>query len=116
MDVTNLKQLLKDGNSEFWSHLAIASSKAGDFGDLFLLSSFRKKAHARGLARPDAGSARFRLAIVGGYSLYPLHELIEHLLEVKGIPCDLHALGGQYGCRRSAIGETASQRAFRLRR
>ena len=89
MDTSELKQLLKDGNPAFWEALAGASREALDFGDLFLLSSLRKKAHARGLAKASAAPERFRLAILGGYSLYPLHDLLEHLLEVQGMPCEL---------------------------
>ena len=89
MDTSELKQLLKDGNPAFWETLAAASREALDFGDLFLLSSLRKKAHARELAKPAATTERFRLAILGGYSLYPLHDLLEHLLEVQGMPCEL---------------------------
>jgi FkbH-like protein len=89
MDTSELKQLLKEGNPAFWESLAAASCEALDFGDLFLLSSLRKKAHARGLIQKKPMPPRFRLAMVGGYSLYPLHELIEHLLEVQEIPCEL---------------------------
>ncbi len=89
MDTSDLKQLLKDGNPAFWETLAVASREALDFGDLFQLSSLRKKAHARGLARASTAPERFRLAILGGYSLYPLHDLLDHLLEVQGMPCEL---------------------------
>lgn len=89
MDTSELKELLKDGNPDFWNALAAASREALDFGDLFLLSSLRKKAHARGLANTSTAPERLRLAILGGYSLYPLHDLLEHLLEVQGMPCDL---------------------------
>ena len=89
MDTSELKQLLKDSNPDFWEALAAASREALDFGDLFLLSSLRKKAHARALDKPSTTPERIRLAILGGYSLYPLHDLLEHLLEVQGSPCEL---------------------------
>jgi predicted enzyme involved in methoxymalonyl-ACP biosynthesis len=54
-----------------------------------LLSSLRKKAHARKLINPNAQVKKIRLAILGGYSLYPLHELIEHLCEVENFPVEL---------------------------
>jgi len=88
MDVSDLKILLKAANPNFWTILADATREALDFGDLFQLSSLRKKAHAMGLLNPAATSERFRLAILGGYSLYPLHDLLDHLLQVAGMPCD----------------------------
>lgn len=89
MDVAPLKQLLLKGDPEFWSQLAALSKAARDFEELFLLSSLRKKAHARQLARPNSPAKALRLAIVGGYSLYPLHELIEHLCEIENHPVEL---------------------------
>jgi FkbH-like protein len=89
MDISQLKTLLINGNSEFWTQLSSCTRSARDFEELFLLSSLRKKAHARKLASPDAGTKKIRLAILGGYSLYPLHELIEHLCEMDGRPVEL---------------------------
>jgi FkbH-like protein len=89
MDVAPLKSLLLKGDREFWSQLKSLTQAARDFEELFLLSSLRKKAHARNLAKPDAPAKKLRLAIVGGYSLYPLHELIEHLCEMENHPVEL---------------------------
>jgi len=84
-----LKALLLSGNPKFWETLKAATAAAPDFGELFLLSSLRKKAHARKLPRAGVVHEKIRLAILGGYSLYPLHELIEHLCEVEGLPLEL---------------------------
>ncbi|HEV2694103.1 MAG TPA: HAD-IIIC family phosphatase, partial [Verrucomicrobiae bacterium] len=84
-----LKTLLLAGDPNFWSVLGRATGEARDFEELFLLSSLRKKAHARKLAPPNSSAEKIRLAIVGGYSLYPLHELIEHLCELAGMPVEL---------------------------
>ncbi len=88
MDYSPLKKLLLDADPEFWPVLKRLTADAKDFEELFLLSSLRKKAHARKLVRPGAIPDAVRLAITGGYSLYPLHELIEHLCEVEGHPCE----------------------------
>ena len=77
MDTSELKKLLLGGDPAFWARLKSATNVARDFEELFLLSSLRKKAHARKLANPVAAAKKLRLAILGGYSLYPLHELIE---------------------------------------
>jgi FkbH-like protein len=100
MDLTPLKKLLADGSSAFWPGLAAATAGAHTFEDLLLLSALRKKAHVRGLA-PLALSPRasgpLRVAIMGGYSLYPFHELLEHLCEaqpVQSLP--LHIWKGDF--------------------
>jgi FkbH-like protein len=89
MDASALKQLLLKGDPAFWARLQSLTRAARDFEELFLLSSLRKKAHARQLAPPQPPKGRLRLAILGGYSLYPLHELIEHLCEVENAPVEL---------------------------
>lgn len=87
MDFSQLKALLLKGDPAFWSQLASLTRQARDFEELFVLSSLRKKAHSRNL--PAHERARLRLAILGGYSLYPLHELIEHIGEVENLPVEL---------------------------
>jgi FkbH-like protein len=89
MEVAPLKNLLLKGDPEFWAQLKSLTQSARDFEELFLLSSLRKKAHARKLLPPKPPKEKLRLAIVGGYSLYPLHELIEHLCEVENFPVEL---------------------------
>src|SRR5215469_5458431 len=87
MDLSKLKTLLRDGDPAFWPSLSLLTRQARDFEELFLLSSLRKKAHDRKLEH--AGPSKLRLAILGGYSLYPLHELIEHLCETENFPVEL---------------------------
>jgi predicted enzyme involved in methoxymalonyl-ACP biosynthesis len=87
MDLNKLKTLLRDGDTAFWPLLAALTRGARDFEELFLLSSLRKKAHDRKLEHKSSG--KIRLAILGGYSLYPLHELIEHLCEMENLPVEL---------------------------
>jgi len=89
MDFAAFKSLLLKGEPEFWPQLKSLTKTAHDFEELFLLSSLRKKAHARKLANPKPPKEKLRLAILGGYSLYPLHELIEHLCEVENLPVEL---------------------------
>jgi len=89
MDFSEIKKLLLANDPEFWARLKTQTHSARDFEELFLLSSLRKKAHARNLPGPNSSAKTLRLAILGGYSLYPLHELIEHLCEVDGLPVEL---------------------------
>lgn len=89
MEFGEIKKLLLANDPEFWAQLKTLTRAARDFEELFLLSSLRKKAHARKLANPITAAKKIRLAILGGYSLYPLHELIEHLCEVENFSVEL---------------------------
>src|SRR5260370_42626102 len=63
--------------------------------DLLLLSSLRKRAAQKGLV---AEQQSLRIAILGGYTLYPLNELIGHFLSAARFPISYHAefLAGDY--------------------
>jgi FkbH-like protein len=87
MDISKLKTLLLNGDPAFWPELALLTRKAKDFEELFPLSSLRKKALARNRNRKSG--EKLRLAILGGYSLYPLHELIEHICDIENVPVEL---------------------------
>jgi FkbH-like protein len=89
MDFNAIKRQLLQGDPEFWVQLKSLTKSARDFEELFLLSSLRKKAHARKLPHPGVVHEKLRLALLGGYSLYPLHELIEHLCELENHPVEL---------------------------
>lgn len=89
MEMTDLKSLLLKADPTFWDLLRLRTGEARDFEELFLLSSLRKKAHARKLLPPGPAPERIRVALLGGYSLYPFHELLEHLCEMGGSPCEL---------------------------
>jgi len=102
-----LKTHLLQGNPEFWELLKTLTLTAGDFEELFLLTSLSKKAHARGLTRPGPVPDKVRLALLGGYSLYPFHELLEHLCEVEGFPCEFWL--GDYDNYISEIMDDASR-------
>ena len=89
MDFSPLKDSLRSGDPAFWTELQSLTRQAMAFDELFLLSSYRKKALARGLVRPASARDSVRLAIVGGCSFYPLHELIQHLCDVSGNPVEI---------------------------
>lgn len=89
MNPAELKRLLLNSDPAFWDLLGRLTDQAKDFQEIFLLSSLRKKAHARGVLHPGIARQKLRLGIIGGCSLYPLHELIEHLCEVRGFSCEV---------------------------
>jgi FkbH-like protein len=88
VNTSTVKDLLLNKDSALWTELASLTSLATGFEELVSLSSLRRKAVARDIKRPGT-SAPLKLAIIGGCSLYPLHELLTHLLETAGISCEL---------------------------
>ena len=84
-----LKALLLNHDSEIWVQLAERSLVSTSFEDLFFLSTLRRKAITRGIPNNGSSQEKLRLALIGACSLYPLHELVEHLLAVSGRPSDL---------------------------
>ena len=97
-----LKQLLAEGNPSFWPELAEQSKTTHSFGELLLFSNLRKRAcrDQRIPCPPESGS-RFRVALVGGSTLYPLSALIEHMLFVSGVPAEMFS--GDYNNFRSEM-------------
>jgi FkbH-like protein len=89
MDFSQLKDLLRRGDPAFWEELRTFSLAKTEFDELFALSAMRKRALAKGFTKPPDPGKPLRFALLGGYSLYPLHELVEHLLEMRGIKCEL---------------------------
>ncbi len=89
MDRAELKNLLVRRDPEFWRGLACLTEEATGLDELLYLASLRKKAVGLGLAQPGTAPDKLRLALLGGCSLYPLHEALTHLLAVAGVPCEL---------------------------
>lgn len=89
MDLANLKNLLANEEAAFWPELAARSLETEQFDELFALSVLRKKARAKGLPPCPTRAEPLRIALLGGYSLYPLCDLVEHLLAMRQIPCQL---------------------------
>lgn len=76
-----LKHLLLSRDETFWKKLAKQSQIAKTFNELIILSSFRKRAVKLGLNGINGtGTRALKIALIGGSTLYPLSELIEHLL------------------------------------
>ncbi len=88
MEIGNIKTLLLQRDPAVWGCLEDYTRTAKYFDELFSLSNWRKKAYSREIARPTPLRKQLKLAIVGGYSLYPFHELLEHLCEMQGTPCE----------------------------
>src|SRR5215467_9955723 len=85
----DLRVLLRNRDNRFWPELRERSRAAAGFDELLLLSRLRKKAETLGALSGCERQEPLRLAIFGGYSLYPLSELIGHLSSVSGFASEL---------------------------
>lgn len=80
-----LKTLLKEKKAEeFFQELKKASKAAAHFEDVLFCSVLRKKAITQYSLNPVASLQPLRIALVGGYTFYPLQELLEHQLFLAG--------------------------------
>ncbi len=77
-----LKELLKAGDPSFAPLLKVKTQEAQQFGELLALNNMRKRAQQTGLW--PASKTKLRLAVVGGSSLRPLADLIEHCTTILG--------------------------------
>jgi FkbH-like protein len=75
-----LKRLLGERDPEFFAALAGATASCGSFSEMVALSTFRKRAAKSGF-QPASNATTLRLAMVGGCSLFPLADLVQHCLE-----------------------------------
>jgi FkbH-like protein len=74
-----LKELARREAPEFFPDLRRQTLQAGSAGEVLLLSSLRRKMARKGFLRRQKP---LRIAMLGGSTMFPLHELIEHFLAV----------------------------------
>ncbi len=102
-----LKRLLLDRDDSFWQKLAEHSQSAETFNELIVLSGFRKKAAKIGFNGNSAAEVKpLKIALIGGSTLYPLSELIEHNLTVTAGQVEI--MSGDYNNYRSEIFDDSS--------
>ena len=89
-DRADLKHLMATGNPGFWGALADSSLAADAFNEMITLSRLRQRAVARGFGPARTEDKKpLRVALVGGSTLYPLSELVEHLISVQVGPVEV---------------------------
>lgn len=74
----DVRELLAQRSGEIWPVLRSATQNAADFSEVLALANLRKKALRAGIA--GGVDKTIRLAMVGGSSLYPLHELVQQMV------------------------------------
>jgi FkbH-like protein len=74
----DVRELLVARSEAIWPALCAATRAATDFSTVLSLANARKKAMKAGI--PGGSDKSIRLAMVGGSSLYPLHELVQQMI------------------------------------
>ncbi len=76
---SELVELIRRRHVGFWAALAEKSRTAYTFDQMITLSALRRKAKRAGLQAPASESSpSLRIALVGGSTLFPLSDLIDH--------------------------------------
>lgn len=102
-----LKSLLRDRDEHFWQLLADRSADAQSFTEIIALASLRKKAEKLGVKNETVlHDHPLRIALIGGSTLYPFSELIEHLTFTAVGPVEVKS--GDFNNYRAEITEETS--------
>lgn len=103
-----LKRLLLNRDEAFWQKLTEHSRSAQTFNELIVLSSLRKKAAKIGFnGFSSARTTPLKIALIGGSTLYPVSELIEHYLTVTSGQVEI--MSGDFNNYRSEIVDESSK-------
>lgn len=79
----SLKELLSRRDPRFFQALRNATAAAHTCDEVLLLASLGKRAARQGFSL--AGQSPIRIAIMGGYTPFPLNELLGHFLAADGL-------------------------------
>lgn len=91
--LAQLNEQVRAGDPKFWSSLVQASSLTRDFNLRMRLCNLMRRAHARDLVQ-EPSREPLRLALIGGYTLRPLSDLVDLSLRVAGFEPSLFV--GEY--------------------
>jgi FkbH-like protein len=92
-----LNSKLKSSDPSFWDDLRTATEAAASFAEFLALSTARRRALHVKLARaPGTEPKPVRIALLGGYTPYPLSELIGHFLMTARAPIDAQLHIGEF--------------------
>lgn len=96
--------------TDLGTDLVKKSKSTRSFTEMMSLVALRKNFKDGPWKHPDA--AEVRVALIGGYNVYPMQELLEHLLAMEGLNCKLHV--GNFAAYASEIlNDKSSLHAFK---
>lgn len=75
-----LKLLFSSRDDSFWRELERSSQRAETFSEMTVLSSLRKKTLKAGFGPSNSNASPIKVALIGGSTLYPLSDFVEHML------------------------------------
>lgn len=102
-----LRRLLKDRDDRFWDLLRSRTEEADSFGEMVFLSGLRKKASAAGFDDPRSDPEEsLKIALIGGSTLFPLSDIIEHAVSVRSGVVSVHT--GDFNNYRAEIDDPGS--------
>ena len=99
------------GDTRFMGVMARRTFEAVSYSEILRLSTLRKKAVQAGLWPQAPEAARLRVAVIGGCTLFPFHEILEHHLEASGVRCRLW-VGSYDNYAAEILGANAGLRDF----
>jgi len=92
-----LHSKLKSGDISFWDDLRSATDAAKTFSEILALSTLRRRAlHLKLDRKPGTNPRPIKLALLGGYTPYPLTELVSHFLMTSRSPVDAQLHVGEF--------------------
>jgi FkbH-like protein len=93
----SLHSKLKSGDISFWDDLRSATDTAKSFSEILALSTLRRRALHQKLHRKPGGNPQpIKLALLGGYTPYPLNELVSHFLMTSRSPAEAQLHVGEF--------------------
>jgi FkbH-like protein len=93
----SLLSKIKSGDVSFWDDLRSATEAATSFSEILALSTQRRRAlHLKLDRRPGEKLKPLKIALLGGYTPYPLSELITHFLMTSRSPIEAELHVGEF--------------------
>jgi FkbH-like protein len=78
-----LTELLNSNSPKFWDALRDFSWGSADISELISANTLRKRALQRPNLYPPHKKKPLKLALIGAYTLFPIQEIVAHLLELE---------------------------------
>ena len=104
-NIEEIKKLIEKKDVNIWKSIVKESRNAESFAEIMTLSTLRKRAEK--IIDNKADFKKIRLAILGGYSLYPLGEIVDQYFFAN--ECKLELWVGDYDNYHSEILDEKSE-------
>ena len=89
-----LNASLKENSPQFFDMMKAFSWKSNSLSDLIALNTLRKKHYSNLKLNQSSNNQKIKVAFLSGYTLFPIQEIVEHLLNLDTI--NVNILLGDY--------------------